>query len=419
MSSTVSTPRFLARRSVRALFAAVVTAGWISGCGGDDGPVAGPADAGASDALQPGPSDDAARVDVSVDERVPRDFRIGLGVPADGLDADFGRAAWQRASAASDVVTLRLRGGLPWSEIIAGDPLPAAYEAYLADLADRASQLGQDLHLVVDPFDGARGALTADAFGRADTDTASLRFADPAVADGYEDFCESLGQRFTPKYFTPFVEWNAYADARPDEQAPMTALYEQLRETVKFASPTTLVFPEWDYGALRRAVESGDADALAWHDDVDEALDFFAIALHPGTGVDAEGVDASDLAFADREALGALTTRRIVLSAVAFPADGIVRDGEVFASSENSQFNVLAAALTAADDLDVEFVSWATPNDPDAWLLDPCGDAADCDAARLERAYGSWRRHGLVDSSAAERAAWRLWEQYAARPFVR
>ena len=394
-----------------------------SACGSDDEPSESDAgnDTGSSDALELGPSDDAGRVDVeTASPSAPRAFRMALGVPIDGLDQDFGQRSWQYATGHSDVLALRLDSGLPWQEILAdGAALPAEYEAFLADLADRVGGTDKDLLLIVDPFDRNRTGLGPDALGR-DSVTSGLTFADAALRAGYMDFCEGLAQRFQPKYFVPFPDINVYGANRSSEFDTLRTHYEELRQTVKFASGQTLVFATWDFEQLNQAIRSGNEEQLAWIGELDEALDFFAVDYRPALS----GDSASDLTPApfvdvDRRELVSVTTRKLILVDAGYPAAGVVQDGEVFASSENSQFNYLAFALGLGDALDIEMLVWTAAVDPDRWLLAPCGeDAEECDVESLEARYGDLRQHGIVDSDGNVRAATSLWEQFAERTWV-
>ncbi len=393
----------------------------VSACGSDDEPET--TDVGtdeeASDALETGPTDDASRVDVSVPEpSTPRAFRMGVAVPTDGLGEEFGQLSWQYAAANSDVLALRLDGGLPWAEILDENaPLPAEYEAFLADLADRIGGTQRDLLLVVDPFDANRTGFTRDALGR-DSVTSGLTFEDAALRAGYEAFCEDLALRFQPKYFVPFPDINVYGANRGDEFDALRVHYEELRQTVKFASGQTLVFPTWDFAQLSQAIRAGNALELAWIGELDEAGDFFAVDFRPAlAGDSAAELSAASFTDLDRRELSSVTTRKLLIVDAGYPAAGVVQNGEVFASSENSQFNYLAFLLGLGDSLDLELIVWSSALDPDRWLLDPCGDA-ECDIEALEAQYGELRRHGILDSDGSPRAATPLWEQFAERNWV-
>ncbi|MFT6400538.1 MAG: hypothetical protein ACJAYU_005316 [Bradymonadia bacterium] len=406
--------------TVRTL-AALTLLAFVVACGSDDEPAA--TDAGtdeeASDALDPGLNDDARRVDVSVPEpSTPRAFRMGIAVPTDGLGEEFGQLSWQYAAAHGDAIAIRLDGGLPWAEILEEDAaLPAEYEAFLADLADRVGGTQKDLLLIVDPFDANRTGFAPDALGREPV-TAGLTFEDRGLRAGYEAFCEDLALRFQPKYFVPFPDINVYGANRGDEFDALREHYEELRQTVKFASGQTLVFPTWDFVQLSQAIRSGNQLELGWIGELDEAGDFFAVDFRPAL----EGEAAADLSAApftdlDRRELSSVTTRKLLIIDAGYPAAGVVQNGEVFASSENSQFNYLAFLLGLGDSLDLELIVWSAAVDPDRWLLDPCA-GEECDLDRLEERYGELRRHGLLDSDGSQRAATPLWEQFAERSWV-
>lgn len=379
------------------------------------------ADVGSGDAIETGPSDDAGRVDVEVPApTAPRAFRLSLGVPVDALDEEFGQQSWDYATANSDVLTVRLNNGLPWAEILAdGAALPAEYEAFLADLADRVGRSERDLLLIVDPFDADRVGLAADVLGRPPVSN-GLSFADRTLQDGYEAFCEALAQRFQPKYFVPFPDLNVYGANNAEQFDALRVHYEELRQTVKFASGQTLVFATWNFNQLRQAIRSGNETQLAWISELDEALDFFAIDYRPSlVGTTAADLSGAPFVDVDRRQIDSVTTRRLVIVDAGYPAAGVNQSGEVFPSSENSQFNYLAFALALGDELDIEMLVWTVAVDPDRWLLDLCGEGVeDCDVAPFEERYGELRQHGIVDSDGGFRAATSLWEQYAERTWV-
>ena len=156
---------------------------------------------------------------------------------------------------------------------------------------------------------------------------------------------------------------------------------------------------------------------------MDESLDLFAIDYRPSI----DGRTASDLVPADLDIIdrhrdetagGSYTTRPVAVVFGGYPGEGVVQGGEVFASSENSQFNYLAFLLGEGDRIDMELVTWTVPVDPDEWLAESCAGDAGCNGAVREARYGGFRRHGLVGPS-GDRAARRLWSQYFERMFVR
>ncbi len=397
----------------------------LGACSSDDGLVHAP-DAGPGDVVETpeaGPSDDAARVDVTVNPQAPRAFRLAIGVPSIDLDSAFAAESWEFATANADILAIELAGGLPWPEILAEEALPPEYEAFLADLADRASQSERDVLLIVDPLNSDRNGLVGDVFGREDVDVSTLLFSNAELRRGYAAFCEDLAARFGPRYFVPVVEINRYGSTRSDDFDSLRSLYVDLREQVKFASANALVFPTWSYAQLVMTHTTQNSVQLAWFDRMDESLDLFAIDYRPSI----DGRTASDLVPADLDIIdrhrdetagGSYTTRPVAVVFGGYPGEGVVQGGEVFASSENSQFNYLAFLLGEGDRIDMELVTWTVPVDPDEWLAESCAGDAGCNGAVREARYGGFRRHGLVGPS-GDRAARRLWSQYFERMFVR
>ncbi|MCB9519568.1 MAG: hypothetical protein H6698_04825 [Myxococcales bacterium] len=408
--------------SRRRLYPAAVVLATLAGCSSDssDGADAS-ADARALlDAGPAGPSDDAARVDVEVEPTRTRTFRLSLGAPPEALGSDYGAIAWRFVGENADVLRIELRGGLPWAEIIAGGALPEAYDAFLDEVVLRARELGTDLFVVVDPLDDSSRGLAPDALGRALPESlGAAPFADPALRNGYESFCVELADRLQPRYFAPVVGIDAYTGAHPDETEAITSLYQRLHESVKFASPETLVFPIYTLAGALEIADRGPADRRAWLQTLDASIDLFAVAMRPvDAHLLASELDLSLLEPFDRSELGSLTTRRLALTLSGYPGEGVVLAGVEIASSENSQYNFLAFVLSAADRLGAELVDWAVPVDPDAWLADPCTRES-CDDATLRAAYAADRRGGLEDINQEPRAARELWSAIHDRELAR
>lgn len=381
-------------------------------CSSDDGGNdAADADAGGegSGDETTGPTDDAEQVVVDVPP-TPRAFAMGVGVPADGFGTDAVDAMWNGVDGRSDAIAIWLDQGLPWTELIAGDPLPAEYDAWLADVATRANGLGVDAVVVIDWLNEDRDGLVRDALGR---DLPSVTWTDPAVQAGLADFAADVAGRFSRlEYMVAVVEPNLLPAGNAQAFDALLQTYREMRNAAQDAGANH-VFPLWDLDALRTAYDTGDTDALGRVTRFDERLDRFAVSVVPSrtfTGVTSLSDD--DLAF-----LADLTTRPLAVVGASYPAEGFVSGGEAFASSENSQHNFFAWLAASADRYSMDLVVWRLIADPNDLLRDPCaGGLPGCDVDDVTRRYAPYASSGLLDDDLQARPSMALWRNYLARP---
>lgn len=395
--------------SVRSIFYVLAFACVVGACSSDDGGgSAAGGDAGDAGVVQDaGPTDDAAAVPVEVPS-APRAFTMALGAPTIGPD-DLLDRAWGLAADDADVALVWLDGGLPWPEILAGDPLPADYEAHLDALVGRATSGSATVMVVVDVLAADRGGLVGDYAGR---EVAVPTLADPALNAAYAAFCADLAERFEPTWFVPVVAHDAWIANNPGSVETMRAFYSQARREVQSVASRARVFPIWDYQTLLDVTDAQDPEGLGVISRFDELLDLFAVAFEPATQL--RGV--SQLPDEEFGFLDGLSTRPLAVVA-SYPANGFVRDGDVFASSENSQFNFLAWLFDRGDGLSMDLIAWRMALDPDPIVASPCeGVSGPCDPDDVAARYEPLRSTGLGTPDGTPRRAWDLWLDFLERP---
>lgn len=386
---------------------ALALAGALAACSSDDGGGGGDADAGDTGfTADAGPTDDAAAVPVEVPS-APRAFTMALGAPTTG-PSDVLDAAWDRATANADVALVWIDGGLPWPEILAGDPLPPDFTAHLDALEARATGGDATVMVVVDVLAPDRGGLVADYDGRGTVPS----LTDPEVVDAYAAFCGALAERFDPTWFVPVVDLNVWTANRPESVEAMRQFYIEARREVQTVAGRARVFPLWDYQVLLDVTDAQDPEGLGVLSRFDELLDLFAIDFAPAEQLRGVG----QLPDAEFDFLEGLSTRPLAVVA-SYPANGFVRDGDVFASSENSQFNFLAWLFDRGDGMSMDLVAWRMSVDPDPILAAPCeGVDPPCDPDRLTDRYETLRSTGLVTPDGDTRRSWDLWLDFLDRP---
>ena len=361
-----------------------------------------------------GPSDDASRIEIVIPDG-RRAFDMAMSAPFDGEGTAWFDASWAELEGRADVVTVVLDAGLPWEEIVSGDPWPAEFEAQVQRILDQVDAANLPLMLIVDPLNDARDGFRRDLLGRT---TVTPSFGDQSFSDAYTSFLEALVLRTTPTYFAPVIGLDRYVTANSEQLEAAQSWFIDSQRVIKRAR-AVLYFPIWNYWAVTDAVAEQNTTILALLDNLDQVQDFFAISLYPAV----EGARLSDLSVesfapldaSDREATNPVTTRPLAIVNASFPAEGFTLGGVTYPSSENSQFNFLALLFQVADEREVELVGWRMPVDPDAWLADPCGVDVGCDEEGLAARYVRFRSNGLLNELLQPRAALDLWDQYHQR----
>jgi hypothetical protein len=357
-----------------------------------------------------GPEDeeDAVEIEIPVE---PRRFLLGAGAQVLRLDAGSADLSWSRIGLDADVVAVFLDAGAPWPELVDEAPLPAEVDAWLTALEQRLARTPGRRMVVLDPLDADRLGLVGDLLGRSDAGPPAL--ATQAARDAWARWTAIVTDRLEPDYVSPIVEPNLAIAGAETLTDPLVELYSAARIAAQDVDETVRVFPIWDVETLEQSWEEQTPAQVALFELLDERQDLFAVNLNPADGLRT----ASDLAAGELAFLPELSRRPIGLVGVGYPAAGFVRGADVFASSENSQFNFLAWLLTEADALDAELVVWRLYVDPNEVLAAPCATAGEpCDEAAASAALERWRSCGLWSAAGAERRALDLWRQFRARP---
>lgn len=395
----------------------LTAAAWFFACGEASGDETGEGTGGGDTTDTPtGPSDDAPAVEVEVPV-TPRIFLLGAGLPVDAIDLASSELAWEQARLDTDVVSLWFDGGVPWAEMYSDAPLPAIVDAWLTELSARLDRYPGEVFVIVDALNPNRTALVGDLLGRTDGPAPAL--GDVATDAAYARWVSLLAARLGADRVAPLVEPNLLLAGRRDETEQtatidgLVSLYTASQRAVQDAAPETRVFPIWDAETLELIDEEVEPVQRSLLNFLDERQDALAVTYNPADGLRT----ASDLAAGEFAYLSTLSRRPIAFVGTGYPAVGFTRNDQVFASSENSQYNYMAWLFAEAEALDAELVVWRTYSDPDDILRNGCSvDDADCIApdsdARLER----WRATGLRSAAGTERRGLALWRLYRERP---
>jgi hypothetical protein len=362
-----------------------------------------------------GPSDDASPVTIDI-PTTPRSYRMGVQAHPSGASDD----AWAYARTHGDIVAVTLDGGIPWAQLIAGDPLPEALEAELAGIEAQLESTGARLYLSVDLFSPTRTGI-APAYGGAPLPEAidGASAGERAVVDAYTAYCLELLRRFEPDYFSPVLDLNVYLLNRPSDYAAAVQTYKDVREVLKRERVQTLVFPTWNLEILAGLGPDSDAEQFNEVRLLDANSDRVGLTVSPAL----QFLEVSALPADHLSRIETLTTRDLVISGASYPSGGFQAGPLIFPSSEASQFNLLAFLLESAEDAKLDFFIWSYPYDLDVHLANLCPGRLQqpntpCDRAAAFDALLPLRSAGLLAADGTPKTAASLWNDFFARSYV-
>lgn len=385
-----------------ALLVAAMTS-W--GCGDDEatGPDAGGVDE--TDDVDPALLDDTPRAEVVIPSS-PRAWRAGAGISAYGAGTPWWDATLRLLEQGGENVVLHVDGRIPWGVLAQGEPPPTAWLAPIVAAADDARARGLDIILLVDVLAPDRRGLVADLDGG----------APPAVADAAPAagrLAAALVEAVQPVQFASAYEFNRFVAQEPDRLQDAIALHAAMRRAAQDVAPQLIVAVVHDAETLRESLARESTVDRAYLARTDELTDLFGLRFAP-----TESLRALDsLGDGEFATLSGRSTRPVVVYETWWPAAGFVRGDEVFASSENTQFNYLGWLARAADRLPLRGVAWTPIIDATEWLRAPCAtDAPGCDEVLLRDRWGARGAAGLRRADGRSRAGIALWESMTGRP---
>jgi hypothetical protein len=379
-----------------------------AGCGDATSVDASRTDSGGSAdvAESEGPTDDAPRVDVQV-PGTPRAFRLGGGVSVAALGSPWWDATLDFAEQNAEWIVLHIDVPLPWAETAARGEVPSEWVEAVGRVGDEIAARGLGVVLLLDLFANDRRGLVVDEAGLA---------APPSVDDGVDiaaRLAAALVARTSPTLLVATYELNLAVSQRPELLTSALALQRRVRSEALAVAPSLLVAAVWDWETLRQSLAAANETDRALLSRMDELTDVFGVRFGPSEAFRA----LNDLALDELSLVRSRTTRPVMVLDTWWPASGQVRRGEVFASSENTQFNYVAWLQRAADAYPLRGLAWAPVVDPGGWTSAPCATwDFGCDAGRLSEKWQARGPSGFRRSDGRARAGIGLWEATAARP---
>jgi hypothetical protein len=320
----------------------------------------------------------------------PRPFLMGLSsVPTAPTDEAY-RAAFQFAGASSEVILIQRAPA--WEEFLPGQSISERTESLTRAERDLARQGHLQLFLAIDPTDPTdRGRLTAlpdELRGR--------DFSDPRVRSAFIAYAKYMALNYKPAYMALGVEVNMFFHRRGDAAfRNFQSLYFEAYDAVKEVSPSTLVFPTFQYEDLLGLVAGQTQPAWALISRFDPKLDVIAISSFPGFIY----TKADDLPANYYQQLRARFDKPIAFVSVGWSSNA--PDGVSTVEAEAAQAGFMRRVLEDAERMRVQLVVWYLGRDP---TVTPGAGFMPLAATGLHRSDGQ------------PKSAWWIWREYADRP---
>ena len=376
-------------------------------------------DTGVTGGVVDAPSDDVEQTEMSVPQE-PRSYRMALQAFYFGHSTEAREQTWQFIDDHADAVAIILDNGIPWSELLAGDALPAGLESDLAEWEDRLADRDLDLFIGVDFFAPDRLGIAGEIEGRALPESlAGASAGNPEVVAAYSRYCEHLLERFEPDFFSPVLDLNEYLLNRPSDYEGAVRTYKDIRETLKGIRFQTQVFPTWNLELLAGLGPVSEAEQFSQMRILEPNSDRLGLSVTPATYL----LTPDSLAEDHLSQVEQYTSREVVIVGTAYPSVGFQAGPIILPSSENTQHNYLAQILTTAENGRYDLVVWSYPYDISSYLESTCPgrmsspNEACAEATRFDR-LRPYASAGLATAGVAQKKALGLWDEWVARQYA-
>ena len=324
----------------------------------------------------------------------PRPFFMGVSsLPTDPTEEAY-RTAFKLAGEAGEVVLIQRTP--PWADFLPGAKISDRTERLTRLEKDLARKNNLQLFLAIDatePADRGRLAALPDELRGRDFSDARLRAAFIAYA-------KYLALNYKPAYLALGVEVDLFFVRRGDAAfRNFQSLYFEAYDAVKEVSPSTLVFPTFQYEDMIGELQTGEPTLPAWSlvNRFEPKLDMLAISTYPGFVY-----DRVDAVPADHYA----QLKNRVAKPIAFVSVGwsSTPRADVQGEGEGEQAAFLSETLAQASALDARLFIWYLSRDT---IVTP--------AASFE----SLATMGLRTADDRPKSAWSIWRLFAGRPVQR
>lgn len=334
--------------------------------------------------------------------------------------------------------------GIPWKELMTGDPLPPAWESAMAEIEALRNDLGLPVVLSLTPLAGTRDRLAPRAFGDGERLLFDGTFGSPcqplserddaaAVEAAYDAYVDHMVERFDPSFLAISIEVDLYRRTCPSAWSDLVTMLNRIYENQKNRTPGLPVFHTfladflWEAATPDAPCVGFDRSCVEENVAAMEALsgDLFALSSYPlGTRIVNGGLPDDFLTvFAE------LTGKPVAVAETGYQAfslqdldpEGSGECVTALPSSLQDQRWWMEHLLDAAEEVRMPFVIWWSDHDlmPEHASV-PCtceveGDPfcealalADPDDARLLRSFSTM---GVRDYDGDPRPALEPWHR--------
>jgi hypothetical protein len=325
---------------------------------------------------------------------VPRPFLMGISsVPHAPTEAAY-RETFDLAAAAGEVVLIQRAP--PWSEFVPGGTISDRTERLTRLERDLARQRGLRIVYAIDPTDprdrGQLAALPDDLRGR--------DFADGRVRAAFIAYAKYVARNYRPAYIALGVEVDMFFNRRGDGAfRNFQSLYFETYDAVKEVSPSTLVFPTFQFEDLGGKLRSGQTSALplsTWHliGRFEQKMDMLAVSSFPGLVF----ARASLVPTGYYDDLKGRSERPLAFLGVGWGSATPPDATDIVGAAEQSSY--ARQVLIEAEGLGAALVVWYLGRDPE---VPPAPE------------FGPLQSMGLRDAQGDAKDAWRVWLLWVGR----
>jgi hypothetical protein len=310
-------------------------------------------------------------------------------VPREPTDQAY-REAFEFAAGAADIVLIQRAP--PWSEFVPGGSISERTERLTRFERDLARNNSLRLFLAIDVTDPAdRGNLVA-----LPDDLRGEDFSNGRVRAAFTAYAKYLALNYKPAYLALGVEVDMFFSRRGDAAfRNFQSLYFETYDEVKSVSPSTMVFPTFQYENLQGLISTGLIAQPYWAllGRFEPKIDAIAVSSFPGFVY--QSVDQMPAGYYSE--LRARSQRPVLLASIGWTSDSPLGPG----TADSQQLAYITRAMQQAESLQAEAVIWYLARDPEIATVP---------------GFAPLAAMGLYDNAGDPKPAWAVWRTYLRRP---